>query len=49
MRVEVCVAMLEGLEAAALRNAILSRREAVDLISVLGACWGLGVPVITVG
>lgn len=37
---------LEGLEASALRKAILSRREAVDLISVLGACWGLGVPVI---
>lgn len=37
---------IEGLTAQELRGAILGDRPNVDLTSVLGACWALGVPVI---
>ncbi|MBN9023307.1 MAG: ImmA/IrrE family metallo-endopeptidase [Rhizobiales bacterium] len=37
---------LEGIAAFDLRNAILANREFVDLIGLLTACWGLGVPVV---
>jgi Zn-dependent peptidase ImmA (M78 family) len=37
---------MEGLEALELRDAILEDRQSVDLTSILGTCWALGVPVI---
>lgn len=40
------VRSLEGIAASALRKAVLANREVVDLIGLLTACWGLGVPVV---
>jgi IrrE N-terminal-like domain len=40
------VRSLEGIAASALRKAVLANREVVDLVGLLSACWGLGVPVV---
>ena len=37
---------LAGIDAATLRDIILKDRQFVDLTSLLGTCWGLGVPVV---
>ncbi len=37
---------LGGIAASALRAAVLSNRRVVDLVGLLSACWGLGVPVV---
>lgn len=37
---------IEGIAAADLRAAILANRDTVDLASLLGTCWALGVPVV---
>lgn len=46
LRATPAVRPLVGIEASALRNAVLANREVVDLIGLLTACWALGVPVI---
>ncbi|OBP72351.1 hypothetical protein BAE42_16200 [Mesorhizobium loti] len=40
------VRSMEAIGAITLRNAILSGRSVVDLVGLISACWGLGVPVI---
>lgn len=46
VRATPAVRSLNGIAASALRKAVLANREVVDLIGLLTACWGLGVPVV---
>ena len=46
LRATPAVRSMTEITASALRRAILSRRAVVDLVGLISACWGLGVPVI---
>lgn len=46
LRATPAVRALGDTDARRLRNAILANRPVVDLLGLLSACWGLGVPVI---
>ncbi|MDP2359027.1 MAG: hypothetical protein Q8M31_23620 [Beijerinckiaceae bacterium] len=46
LRATPAVRSMETVTASDLRKAILSGRPLVDLVGLISACWGLGVPVI---